>query len=176
MLTREGKIALGNPTRMTAVNVGLGLKYLMPFEYGSFYVGAGVLPGHLHVTDESARTAEIQNKGFCGGVAKVGTYFNLPHSFVLDVFLNFSFGTATLECNALCSSSTASDISNALSAVLPRDSSVVPKEINLNGCVFGIGLGYRWGFSTEEAEQELKAYSDRAKSYLTAPVNWGQGS
>ncbi len=117
-------IGLCSSTRANIVNLGFGLKYLIDFCYGDFYVGLGVLPTKLKTTDCSPFVINQQSKWACGGIAKVGAYIDLPCSFVLDLFFNYSFVAIKFDC-----------CPNALTQ---------PNTARLNGCWFGAGVGYRF--------------------------------
>lgn len=122
-LSKKGhSIGLCTPTKMYLVPLGLGVKYFVPFCYGDFYVGIGVQPVHLRTQNCSPFVREITSKWGVGGVAKVGSYFDLPCNWFIDLFINYSF--AHIECD------TCTDI-----AALKAD---------VSGAVFGIGVGYRF--------------------------------
>lgn len=168
---RKGKsLGLCIPTHVTTVNIGLGLKYMVPFSCGDFYVGLGIMPGYLHTKDKSPYVISPRNKGFCGGIAKMGAYFDLPKSFVIDLFFNFSFANAKFKCNTTCNTTStvacnttcttecntgckkACDTGcNSLCATPGGQSTTVDlsairgRTAHLNGCWFGVGIGYRWG-------------------------------
>lgn len=123
--SKQGRsIGLCSPTKMNMLNLGIGLKYLVPFCYGDFYVGLGALPTRLHVKDGSRYVIPCRTKWGCGGVAKVGAYFDLPKSFFVDLFFDYSFATIPFPC---CPTAP-----------------VQSYNAKLNGCWFGVGLGYRF--------------------------------
>ena len=55
--------------------------------------------------------------------AKIGSYFDLPHNFFADVFLDYSF--VKVGCSNYCAR-------------------VVPLKVNLSSVIVGVGLGYRF--------------------------------
>lgn len=92
-LVKHGNtVELNNPTKMTIVNFALGLKYFVPFEHGDFYLGVGVQPTHLTTFDRiSAELLVLQSQWSCGGIAKMGVIFDLPHSLFVDLYFDYSF-------------------------------------------------------------------------------------
>ncbi len=118
-------IGLENRTNITFVPIGIGLKYLWKVHFVDLYLGAGVLPTYLHIHDHSAYVVKKRSKWGCGGIAKVGAIFNLPKSFFIDVFTDYSY----------------IKISNHDS----RHGTVHPHSANLSGFSFGGGVGYRFG-------------------------------
>lgn len=123
--SKKGKsIGLCSPTKVNIIDVGIGLKYLLPFEYGDFYIGLGALPTYLRTKDCSPYVVSKQKNWGCGGIAKAGAYINLPRSFIMDLFFDYSFVKMAPHC---CSSRT-----------------IITHKAILNGCWFGVGLGYRF--------------------------------
>lgn len=114
-------IALGSLTKVNILNLGLGLKYLVPFNHGDFYVGLGMEPTCITIKNQIPTLLE-QQAWCCGGIAKVGVLFDLSESFFTDVFVNYSF----IKTNFYTGN---------------------PLQVNqahINGCLFGIGIGYRF--------------------------------
>lgn len=123
-LNKEGRsVGLCEFTKMSILPIGLGVKYFAPFSYGDVYVGLGFQPTHLKTVNCSPFVDQTTSKWGFGGIAKIGSYFNLSHNCFLDVFLDYSF--VKLEC------------SNCSAAV-------VPLKVNLSGIIFGAGIGYRF--------------------------------
>lgn len=123
--SKNGKsIGFCTPTKASIINLSFGLKYLASFCYGDFYVGLGVLPTRLKTNDCSPFVINTQSQWGCGGIVKVGAYIDLPKSFVLDLFIDYSFVNIKFNC-----------CPNALTQ---------PNIANLNGCWFGAALGYRF--------------------------------
>jgi hypothetical protein len=112
------------PTKVTFVEIGFGLKYFVPFRVGDFYIGLGALPVWLQTKDCSPYVIQKQSNWGVGGIAKLGVYFDLPRSFVIDLFANYSFAKVKGEC---CPSI-----------------GTVPNVAHLNGMIFGAGIGYRF--------------------------------
>ena len=124
-LSKKGNsIGYCTPTKVTISNIGLGVKYLFPFCYGDFYVGLGALPTHVSTTNSSPYVLCKQSKWTCGGIAKVGAYFDLPCSFFIDLFVDYSFVSVKPKC---C-----------------PNTGVQFQKANLNGVIAGLGLGYRF--------------------------------
>ncbi len=121
---RGRSIGLHTPTKVNIVDIGIGLKYFVPFCYGDFYVGLGALPTRLHTHDESPYVIQYRTKWACGGIAKVGAYFDLPHCFTLDIFFNYSFVKVGFKN--------------------PPNPPTQSHSARLNGWWVGAGLGYRF--------------------------------
>ena len=117
-------IGFCNETKVTFVELGLGLKYFIPFRFGDVYVGLGALPTYLRTKDCSPYVIPEQSKWGCGGIVKGGVYFDLPKSFIIDLFIDYAFVKVSPEC---C-----------------PGSGTIPHAARLNGCIFGGGLGYRF--------------------------------
>jgi hypothetical protein len=113
-----------SPTTAKFLEIGLGLKYFVPFSCGDFYLGLGALPTWLKTNDCAPYVISEQSHWGCGGIAKVGVYFNLPKSFIVDIFANYSFVKIKGEC---C-----------------PNIGTIPNTAHLNGVILGVGLGYRW--------------------------------
>lgn len=123
-LTKHGhSIGLCNRTTMSLMPIGLGFKYLVPFCYGDFYVGLGFQPVRLKTTNCSTGVEPLTiNWGF-GGIAKIGSFFTLPDHWFIDLFIDYSFvKVGGKKCAP----------------------GVVPIKANLNGAIFGGGIGYRF--------------------------------
>ena len=121
-LTKDGAtVALESPTKVMKVDFALGLKYLVPFSCGDFYVGLGVQPSRLFTHNEMTLPID-QSQWSCGGIAKVGTFFDLPRSFFADIFIDYSFV----------------DFKSSIGLSEQFVTTAV------NGCLFGIGFGYRF--------------------------------
>jgi len=119
-------LGICSPTQITLVPIGMGFKYLVPFCFGDFYVGLGFQPTYVQITNCSPCViAEESTWGF-GGIAKVGTFFNLPCNLFLDIFIDYSFLNVCF--NGLC----------------PATGPVVPNKAHVSGTIFGAGLGYRF--------------------------------
>lgn len=117
-------IGLCDKTTATFVEIGIGLKYFVPFRYGDFYLGLGALPTYLRTKDCSPFVVERMSKWNCGGIAKIGTYFNLPKSCIIDLFLNYTFVKISNEC---CFNECTQE-----------------QDAHLNGVILGVGIGYRF--------------------------------
>jgi len=123
-LSKDGcTIGLNTPTKMYLSPLGLGLKYLVPFCYGDFYVGLGFQPLHLKTVNCSPEVPQTTSKWGFGGVSKLGAYFDLPCNLFMDLFFDYSF--VQVKCNT-CS---------------PL---VVPVTATMNGAILGLGIGYRF--------------------------------
>ena len=122
-LTQNGATAeLESPTKVVKVDFALGLKYLVPFSCGDFYVGLGVQPSRLFTRNEMTLPID-QSQWSCGGIAKIGAFFDLPRSFFADIFIDYSF----VNFKTLVGYSSDQFVTTAV-----------------DGCLFGIGFGYRF--------------------------------
>ena len=120
-LIKNGEtVALESPTKVSIFNLALGLKYFVPFSYGDVYFGLGVQPSRLATHDATALPVD-ESQWTCGGIAKAGVIFDMPNSFFADIFVNYSFA----KFNATVGSS-------------------VSGTTNVDGCLLGVGLGYRF--------------------------------
>ena len=127
VLQKHGRsIGLCSPTKVTLIPLGLGLKYLIPFCYGDFYVGLGIQPTYVRTKDCSPYVIPKNSKWGCGGIAKIGTFFDLPHNLLLDIFIDQSFVTVPFhKCKA-------------------PTGFVSPRKAKVSGTSFGVGFGYRF--------------------------------
>ena len=122
-LRKEGQtIALANSTQLSIVNLALGVKYFVPFSHGDFYLGLGVEPTFLSTIDQFTAGIFKHTQWSCGGIAKSGVIIDIPNSFFIDLFFDYSFVK-----------------SDSYSG-----SPVQLNETHLDGCLFGIGIGYRF--------------------------------
>jgi len=122
--TSGSSIGFCSPTKVTFVEIGIGLKYFVPFSCGDFYIGLGALPAWAQTKDCSPYVVPTLSKWGCGGIAKVGVYFDLPKSFIVDIFVNYSFVKIPFEC-----------CFNGCTQTHPA---------KLDGVIVGLGLGYRF--------------------------------
>ncbi len=112
---------LASYSKINIVSLALGAKYFLPFTHGDFYLGIGIQPTSVTIKNQIPSLLE-QSAWVCGGVAKSGVIFNIAESFFTDVFFDYSFAQATFISGS-------------------------PLQINrshLDGCVFGVGFGYRF--------------------------------
>lgn len=118
-LVKNGKtVELQSPTKVSMIDLALGLKYFFPFSLGDFYLGLGVQPTRLSTTNQMIVEPA---QWTCGGIAKAGVIFNMPHSFFADLFIDYSFAKFNASVGSSPSGTT-----------------------NVNGCLFGVGFGYRF--------------------------------
>jgi hypothetical protein len=126
-LQKNGKsIGFNSPTKVRLIPLGVGLKYFVPFCFGDFYVGLGFQPTYLHTKDDSPLVIPKHSKWGFGGIAKIGSYFDLPHNFFIDLFIDYSFVKVPFH--------------NTHAPTGP----VVPRTANVSGAIFGAGVGYRF--------------------------------
>lgn len=118
-------IGLKNNTEIFFIPIGVGLKYLYNVKFGNLYLGAGALPTYLHIHDHSHFVTRTISKWGCGGIIKSGIIINLPKSFFLNIFTNYSYIKIPYH-------NTWHDL-------------VYTNSANLSGLSFGGALGYRFG-------------------------------
>ncbi len=125
-------VGLGDVTKVTLVPFAFGLKYLQPVwehtDYSAdFYVGLGFEPVYIKTTNESEYALPQQSQWGFGGIAKVGTFFTVPHNVVIDLFLDYSFAYASAQ-----------------DPVQLVTGTTTPVKSNVSGVIFGAALGYRF--------------------------------
>jgi outer membrane protein len=79
-----------DPTQVTLVPLGLGLKYFFRVKRVDFYLGAGLLGAYLHLHDHSPYVIQHLSKWGIGGVAKIGALYHLKEHLFVDVFTSYS--------------------------------------------------------------------------------------
>lgn len=126
---KGNSIGLCDCTKVSLLPLGLGLKYFVPAfcDRANFYLGLGFQPTHVRTENCVNGISTEQSRWGFGGIAKAGTYWYLPHNFVVDLFVDYSF--AKVGCKNNCKLSTEKMIS---------------RKADVSGAVFGIGLGYRF--------------------------------
>jgi outer membrane protein W len=121
-IVKDGStVELTSFTKINIVNLGLGVKYFVPFNHGDFYVGLGIEPTYVGIKNQIPHLLE-QQSWICGGIAKAGLIIDLPCSLFLDFFIDYSFAKANFY----------------------NSTPVQMTTTYLNGALFGIGLGYRF--------------------------------
>lgn len=125
-LTKNGRsIGLCDRTKMHLMPLGLGLKYFVPFCFGDFYMGLGFQPVLLKTINCSNFVLNKTSNWAFGGVAKMGSCFDLCDNYFLDIFADYSF--AKLSCKKRC-----------------YNLDVINVKANISGAVIGAGIGYRF--------------------------------
>lgn len=121
-------LGLCDATKVSLLPLGVGIKYFLPFwyDYADFYIGLGFQPVLLHTNDCSPYVFNKRTKWGFGGIAKVGVYVDLPHDFILDFFIDYSFVKVSFNNG------------NAPTGL------VTPLKTDISGTIFGVGLGYRF--------------------------------
>lgn len=114
-------------TKANLIELGIGLKYLIPFYYGDFYAGLGLQPIRVATKDYSEFVNYKSTKWCLGAVTKLGVFFDLPRNFVCDLFFDYSFVRAKFTRTQ-----------SPTGYVQPN------KKTCLSGAIFGLGLGYRF--------------------------------
>ncbi len=83
---------LGDRTKIDIVPIGAGLNYLFcGSQHYDLFIGAGMLPTYLHITDESNFVIRKNNNWGLGGIVKMRLHFNITKSFFIDLFSDYSF-------------------------------------------------------------------------------------
>lgn len=127
-LQQKGRsLGLSSTTKISLIELGVGLKYLLSFCYGDVYAGLGFQPVHVRTKDCSTFVRNKNTQWGFGGIAKFGILFDLPYNLVLDLFTDYSFVNAKFKCSQA------------------PTGYVQPNTAHLNAAVFGLGLGYRFG-------------------------------
>lgn len=122
-------LGLCDRTKVSLLPFGIGLKYFVPMvgDCADFYLGLGFQPVYVHTKDCLPSVVLKQSHWGFGGIAKIGTYVYLPHNFLLDFFIDYSF--VKVGCKNTCQTSTGM---------------VIPTKADVSGALFGGGLGYRF--------------------------------
>jgi hypothetical protein len=113
------------PTQITLVPIGMGFKYFVPFCYGDFYVGIGLQSTVVQITNCSPNVLPEQSQWGFGGIAKIGTIFDLPCNLFIDIFIDYSF--LSVSFNNCCQTNPAA-----------------AQKAHVSGTIFGVSLGYRF--------------------------------
>lgn len=126
--TKSGhSLGLNYATHVNFMPLGVGLKYLIcARDHITPYIGLGILPTYVRTRNCSPYMAPKTYKVGVGGIAKVGTFFELPYHCMLDFFLDYSF--VKVKC----------------SPTYAPTGYVQPITANLSGLVVGVGVGYRF--------------------------------
>ncbi len=118
-------LSLADSKKLKILFLAVGLKYFVPIsDFAHFYVGLGFQPVYLRIKSQRAFVVAKQSFWAFGGIGKVGTYIDLPHNFLLNLFFDYSFAK-TSKTNFY-------------------SNKMLPAKAQINGAVFGAGLGYRF--------------------------------
>lgn len=121
----QGKsVGACSSTNATIVPIAGGLKYFLAFNPGDLYVGLGVLGAHLKTKDHSPFVIEDRSKWGVGGIAKIGFLFDLPQSWFVDLFSDYSFVKVNFSNKFECG--------------------VQSHKANISNWSVGLGVGYRF--------------------------------
>lgn len=128
-------IGLGNPTKVSLLPIGIGVKYFISpcwlqnscwFGDTDFYLGLGFQPVRVHTHDFSPYVIPKITKWALGGIVKGGVYINFSCNFFLDLFIDYSFAKAKSK------------------ETMAPTGPVIPLKSSVSGAIFGAGLGYRF--------------------------------
>jgi len=91
-MSRKGH-SLGehDPTRVTVVPLGFGLKFLQDIGCTRFYLGAGALYSHIRMRDHSPFVFRAPSRWQWGGIWKIGLLVHPMDWFSIDLFTNYSY-------------------------------------------------------------------------------------
>ena len=122
-------IGLCDSTKVSLLPLGIGLKYFVPTfcDRFDFYLGLGFQPVYVRTKNCVECVSTKQSRWGFGGIAKAGTYWYLPHNFVIDLFVDYSF--VKVGCKNSCQ---------------PCSGTIIPRKADISGAIFGLGLGYRF--------------------------------
>ena len=118
-------LQLSDSKKLKMLPLAIGLKYFVPiFDRANFYIGLGFQPVYLRIKSRRACVTSKQTRWAFGGVGKMGLYIHVSHHFLLDLFFDYSF-SKTSKTNFY-------------------GHTMLPSQANINGAIFGAGLGYRF--------------------------------
>jgi len=120
-------IGLCDATTVKLIPLALGLKYFVPV-HGcvDLYAGLGFEAINVRTINCSNFVVSPLSQWGFGGIAKVGAYYYLPHNFLIDIFIDYSFvnvGSNSCDCPSI---------------------GVQSVKANVSGAIFGIALGYNF--------------------------------
>ena len=90
-------VDFNSPTKVKITNLGIGLKYFLPFSNGDLYFGLGVLPTHLHTIDSSEFVPASHAKWSCGGLVKFGLILDIAEHLFVDLFCDYDFAQVNFK-------------------------------------------------------------------------------
>lgn len=116
-------------TKVSLVPLSIGLKYFTPIvcDCADFYLGLGFQPVYVRTKNCSNSITIKQSRWGFGGIAKAGAYWYLPHNFVLDFFVDYSFVKIGCKRSSQCLAG-----------------NTTSRKADVSGAIFGVGLGYRF--------------------------------
>lgn len=118
-------IGFCDPTHITLVPIGIGLKYLFPFqEKFDFYVGAGVLPTYMRIRDCGPFVEPTTRKWGVGGIAKAGFLYTCKNGLFIDIFGDYNYTKIRIDQDDDCC--------------------VERNDAKVGGWAVGLGIGYRF--------------------------------
>ncbi|MBX7066971.1 MAG: hypothetical protein K1X28_07055 [Parachlamydiales bacterium] len=129
--TKKGK-AIGSsaavsdfPTKIYFVPLAAGVKYVANVAcWADIYAGIGIETTFLHIKDRVLDETFIVRKWGLGGIAKVGAYFRLYESLLLDIFADYSYMKIPYHNT--------------------HGGTTVPHNADISGFSFGGGIGYKF--------------------------------
>lgn len=119
------QLGLCDSTTLRMVPLTLGLKYMIPMtRRADFYFGLGFESLFVQAKNHRACVTAEKNLWTFGGITKLGTYIDLTHHVMLNVFFDYSFINAK---------------SNGFYGHTRTRCTV-----DLSSAIFGVGLGYKF--------------------------------
>jgi hypothetical protein len=110
-------------TKITAVPLGLGLKYLFPVNFVDIYLGGGILGTYMYIKDGDPFVVHTTAKWGVGAIAKTGAIFNINKHLLIDLFTSYSYTKIGID----------------------HRPGVITHDADLSGLAFGCAIGYRFG-------------------------------
>ncbi len=120
---KGSSLGVHHSTKITAVPLGIGLKYLFPVNFVDIYLGAGVLGTYMLIHDDGPFVVRTTAKWGIGPIAKTGAIFNINKHLLIDLFASYSYTKIGAE----------------------HRSGVISHDADLSGLAFGGAIGYRFG-------------------------------
>ncbi|MBS0621028.1 MAG: hypothetical protein JSS61_06180 [Verrucomicrobia bacterium] len=121
LASNGSSIEMGNPSKVTVVPIGAGLKWFHHANKASFYVGVGALYSYIHVEDHSPYVKPSFSAWDGVGIVKVGACIFPIRSLFFDFFADYSYMKFDLHG---CGKKT------------------VCQDVNFSGFSFGVSIGW----------------------------------
>lgn len=118
-------LSVCDSTTLRLLPLAVGIKYFIPFSRRTnFYCGLGFQAAYINKKSRNAHVTSKKSLWAFGGIGKIGTYINLPHNFLLDLFFDYSFAWTSKDNF--------------------YGHKVRCARTNIGGAIFGAGIGYRF--------------------------------
>ncbi len=140
-------MGFGYRTHIYFIPIGLGLKYLHSFKHADLYAGVGGLATYVHIRNHSPFVVPTTAKWGGGAIAKVGLLINLPKSFLIDIFSDYSYMKVDTRKS--------------------DHGKVIRHHVDLSGWSIGGAIGYRFGTRKQsKSTKNLPKSSRQTKTKL----------